>query len=186
MRWLAIFGLCGLSGCTLLPTTSAPEVRPALFETAPFALNGRISINNDGERHSAGLHWTHRENSDEFLLLTPLGLTAARVYRDEHNATLDDGDKHYQADNAEALMQQVLDWHVPLRGLHRWVLGLPDNDSQAQIIRDDRGRVSELLQDGWKIRYLHYAPDNLPTRLQLSHEHLTLILLIDQWQWNPH
>ena len=185
-RWLVFLGLCGLSGCALLSTSSAPGVRPAQFDTAPFAMNGRIAINNDGERHSAGLHWTHRENSDEFLLLTPLGLTAARVYRDEHNATLDDGDKHYQADNAEALMQQVLDWHFPLRGLHQWVLGLPDNDSHAQITRDNKGRISELLQDGWEIRYLRYAPDNLPARLQLSHEHLTLLLLIDQWQWNPH
>ena len=185
LRLLAFVGLCGLGGCALLPSPAAPNGRPAQVQDASFAINGRISINHDGERHSAGLHWTHRAQSDEILLLNPLGQTAARVYRDAHSATLDDGNRHYQADNAEALMQEVLDWHLPLRGLHQWVLGLPDDDSHAQITRDGNGRISELQQDGWDVRYLRYA-DSLPARLQLSREHLTLLLLIDQWQWNPH
>ena len=81
------------------------------------------------ERHSAGMHWTHRVQSDEILLLTPLGQTAARVYRDDRIATLDDGDKHYQDADAESLMQQVLGWHLPLAGLHQWVLGWRTADS---------------------------------------------------------
>jgi outer membrane lipoprotein LolB len=189
MRWLVILGLSWLSGCTLLTTPPAPEARPAQFETASFAMNGRISVNNYGVRHSAGLHWTHHGQSDEILLLTPLGQTAARVYRDERNATLDDGDKHYQADDAEALMEKVLGWYLPLRGLHQWVLGLPDTGSPVQIKRDSKGRISELFQDGWEVRYLRYADsraDSLPTRLQLSLEHLKVQLLIDEWQWNPH
>lgn len=189
MRWLVFLGLSMLSGCALLSPPPAPAARPAQLETAPFAMNGRISINHYGERRSAGLHWTHREQSDEVLLLTPLGQTAVRVYRDENNATLDDGDKHYQADNADALMEKVLGWHLPLRGLHQWVLGLPDTGSPVQIKRDSEGRISELLQDGWEVRYLRYADsraDSLPTRLQLSLEHLKVQLLIDEWQWNPH
>ena len=185
MRWLLLLGVYWLSGCALLPPPPATNAPPAQLETASFAMNGRISVNNYGERHSAGLHWTHREQSDEILLLTPLGQTAARVFRDDHNATLDDGDKHYQADNAEALMQTVLDWHLPLQGLHQWVLGLPLSGSSAQITRDSKGRISELLQDGWEVHYLRYAQDNLPARMQLTHEHLTLQLLIDGWQWNP-
>ena len=77
---------------------------------------------------------------------TPLGQTAVRVYRNNINATLDDGDKHYQADNADALMEKVLGWHLPLRGLHQWALGLPDTDSPAQIKRDSKGRISELMK----------------------------------------
>jgi outer membrane lipoprotein LolB len=185
IRWLIFLGLSLFGGCAHLPPVSAPHVRPAHPESASFAMNGRVSIDHYGERHSAGLHWTHRGQSDEVLLLTPLGQTAVRVYRNNISATLDDGDKHYRADNADALMEKVLGWHLPLRGLHQWVLGLADTGSPAQIKRDSRGRISELLQNDWEVHYLRYAPDGLPARLQLNHEHLTVRLLIDEWQWNP-
>ena len=77
--WLVFLGLVMLGGCTSLP--SAPVMRPAQPESASFAMNGRIAIKHQGERHSAGLHWTHSVRSDEILLLNPIGQTAARVYR---------------------------------------------------------------------------------------------------------
>ncbi len=189
MRWrLILIWLVMLSGCALMPSSPKPVARPAQSESAPFALNGRISIKHLETRQSIGLHWTHQAQSDEILLLTPLGQTAARVYRDTRNATLDDGGKHYQADNVESLMEQVLGWHLPLNGLHYWVLGMADTDSPAQIERAENGQISVLHQDGWEVRFLRYAdskPDSLPTRLQLSHEDLQVQLLVDEWQWNP-
>ena len=188
MRWLSVLLVSILSGCALLAPAPAPVARPAQPEIAAFALNGRISINHRGERHSAGLRWTHLAQSDEMLLLAPLGQTAARVYRDARQATLDDGGKHYQADDVEMLMQQVLHWHLPLSGLHHWVLGMADTSSPAKIERGADGRISVLHQDGWEVRYLRYAdtkPDSFPARLQLSHEGLQVQLLIDEWEWNP-
>ncbi len=175
-----------LGGCALLPPAPAPAARPAQPETASFALNGRISIDNLGTRQSAGLRWAHTAQSDELLLLAPLGQTAARVYRDAQNATLDDGDKQYRAANTELLMQQVLGWYLPLGGLHHWVLGLPATESPAQIEHDGAGRIAVLRQDGWEIRYLRYADnraDSLPTRLQLVRENLLMQLLIDEWEF---
>ena len=181
-----------LSGCALLPSAPAPVARPSQYESAPFALNGRISISHQEKHHSAGLRWTHRAHADEILLLTPLGQTAARVYsdtrRDARQATLDNDGKRYQADDVESLMEQVLGWHLPLGSLHHWVLGLPAADTPAHIERDTYGRITVLRQDGWKVRYLNYADDKtdaLPKRLQLSHEDLQVILLIDEWEWNP-
>ena len=185
MRWLVLLVLTLLGSCA---SSSTPVVRPAYPESAPFAMNGRISVEYDGKRNSAGLHWTHRQQSDEILLLTPLGQTAARVYRDDGHATLDQGGKHYQNVDTESLMQQVLGWHFPVNGLHHWVLGMVDPDSPAQIERDANGRISVLRQDGWELRYLRYAdskPDSLPARLQLNHEDLHILLLIDEWDWNP-
>lgn len=183
MRLLVLIWLGLLGGCALLP---APVLRPAQPETATFALNGRISVNHHGTRHSAGLRWTHKAQSDEILLLAPLGQTAARVYRDAQQATLDEGDKHYQADDVETLMQQVLHWHLPVTGLHHWVLGLPVAEIPAQIERDGKGQITLLRQDGWEVRYLRYAdtnPGGLPMRLQLSREDLQMQLLIDEWEF---
>lgn len=187
MRWRSVLLAGMLSGCALLPP--APAVRPAQPESASFGLNGRISVSYQGTRQSAGLRWTHTAQSDDILLLAPLGQTAARVHRDAHKATLDDGNKHYQADNAETLMQQVLGWYLPLGVLHHWVLGLAETGSPAQIERDGNGQITVLRQNGWEIRYLRYAAasnapeaDSLPTRLQLSRGDLQMQLLIDEWE----
>ncbi|BBJ00075.1 outer-membrane lipoprotein LolB [Ferrigenium kumadai] len=185
MRLIVLLWLALLSGCALLPTSPAPAARPAQPEAASFALNGRIAVRHNGTRHSAGLRWVHQAQSDEVLLLAPLGQTAARVYRDASGATLDDGGRHYQAGDAESLMQQVLGWQLPLNGLHHWVLGLPLAESQAQIERDAEGRITVLRQDGWEVRYQRYAgdrADSLPARLQLSRDNLQVQLLIDEWE----
>ena len=174
-----------LSGCSLLPTSPVPPVRPVQPDIASFALNGRVAVKHNGTRHSAGLRWVHQPQSDEVLLLTPLGQTAARVYRDAQNATLDDGDKHYQAGDAESLMQQTLGWHLPLSGLHHWVLALPMAESEAQIERDAGGRMTVLRQNGWEVRYLRYAGDavnSLPVRLELTRDALQMQLLTDEWE----
>ncbi|MDO8208369.1 MAG: lipoprotein insertase outer membrane protein LolB [Gallionella sp.] len=173
-----------LSGCAMQPP-SPP--RPVQLDAAPFAMNGRISVKHNGSRDSAGLRWTHQAQTDEILLLTPLGQTAARIYRDAKEATLDEGDKHYSDTDVESLMMQVLGWRLQLDGLHHWVLGLTAA-GDALVERDESGRMTVLHQDGWEVRYLKYADDkadSLPARMQLSRENLQLTLLIDEWEWNP-
>jgi outer membrane lipoprotein LolB len=177
-----------VGGCALQSYKPMPVERPTQSVSASFALNGRISIDHQGKHHSAGLRWTHRAYSDEILLFAPLGQTVARVYRDADKATLDDGDGHFQAEDAETLMAKVLGWHLPLNGLHHWVLGMADSAADVQVARDDLGRISVLYQAGWEVRYLRYAdtsPDSLPSSLQLNHEDLKMLLLIDEWEWNP-
>lgn len=184
MRLSFLLWLSLLSGCSLLPTSPVPAVRPVQPD-APFTLNGRVAVKHNGTRHSAGLRWVHQPQSDELLLLAPLGQTAARVYRDARSATLEDGDKRYQAGDVESLMQQVLGWHLPLSGLRHWVLALPAGESEAQIERDAKGRVAVLRQNGWEVRYLRYAGDaanSLPTRLELERDALQMQLLIDEWE----
>lgn len=177
-----------LGGCAALQPTPQPVARPAQAELAPFALNGRVSVNHQGNRHSAGLRWTHQPQADEVLLLSPLGQTAARIYSDARHTTLDDGDRHYENGSPEALMQQVLGWYLPLKGLHHWVLGLAETGSEAQIERNSNGQIAVLRQDGWVVSYLGFdgdRPDSLPKRMRMTHEDLQVQLLIDEWQWNP-
>ncbi len=181
--WLLMFLMLG--GCALQPVAITPQ--PARVESADFAMNGRISVRHDGSRDSAGLRWIHSAQTDEMLLLTPLGQTAVRIFRDDEQATLDDGDRHYQDADVESLMTQVLGWSLQLDALHRWVLGKAA-DGPALIERDEMGRLAVLRQDGWEVRYLAYAddrPDSLPKRLQLTRDKLQVMLLIDEWEWHP-
>ncbi|MFA6202279.1 MAG: lipoprotein insertase outer membrane protein LolB [Gallionella sp.] len=172
-----------LTGCATMP----PLSRPVQPEAVPFAMNGRISVKHNGARDSAGLRWTHQDTSDEILLLTPLGQTAARIYRDDAHATLDNGDKHYSDTDVESLMQQVLGWRLQLDHLHHWVLGLTV-PGDAMLERDTLGRLTVLRQDGWEVRYMAYSgdkADSLPVRMKLSRANLEILLLIDECEWNP-
>ena len=180
IRWLFVVLLLG--GCA----QQLPAVRPVHSEDVPFAMNGRISVKHQGARDSAGLRWIHQARNDEILLLTPLGQTAARIYRDDKQATLDDGDKHYQDVDVESLMMQVLGWRLQLDHLHHWVLGM-QAEGGAMVERDKQGRLTVLRQDGWEVRYLRYAddkPDSMPMRIELSRANLQILLLIDEWDWN--
>lgn len=177
-----LVALALLGGCAS-QSRVPPSAPPAQVESASFAMNGRISVEHNGERHSAGLRWTHLAQSDEVLLLNPLGQTAARVFRDDGHATLDDGSKHYQDVDVESLMEQVLGWHLPLDGLHHWVLGIADPATPAQTERAEDGRISALYQGGWEIKYQRYE-GTMPSRLLLTHEDLQVKLLIDEWDWS--
>lgn len=184
VRLLVLIGIIFLSGCASLGHRSP---LPAYPEFAPFSLNGRISISYRGERNSAGLHWNRQTQSDEILLLTPLGQTVARIASDAQHATLDQGEQHHEAQDIETLMTQVLGWHLPLSGLHYWVLGKAAGNSPAQIERDEQGRVSVLHQSGWAVRYLAYAeaaPESLPARMELIRDDLQVKLFIDEWDWD--
>lgn len=186
VRLLVLIGIIFLSGCASLRVHRVP-IPPTQLESAPFVLNGRIAVDYQGQRHSVGLHWAHQTQSDEILLLAPLGKTVARIASDAQHAMLDQGEQHHEAQDIETLMTQVLGWHLPLSGLHYWVLGKAAGNSPAQIERDEQGRVSVLHQSGWAVRYLAYAeaaPESLPARMELIRDDLQVKLFIDEWDWD--
>ncbi|RFC35002.1 MAG: outer membrane lipoprotein LolB [Candidatus Nitrotoga sp. SPKER] len=154
-------------------------------ERVHFVLSGRVAVKYDGNRSSSGVRWMHYAGADELLLLAPFGQTVARIRSDMRGAVLDMPFKHYAAQDADELTQQVLGWRLPLSGLRYWVLGLPAPKSVFGIEHDANGQVILLNQDGWAIRYTRYAaqtPDSLPLRIALQRDGLEIQLLIDEWE----
>lgn len=154
-------------------------------ENAPFTLSGRIAVKHGDDRSLSGVRWIHRAEEDEILLLAPLGQTVARIRSNVQGAALDMPFKHYVAQDAEELTQQMLGWRLPLTGLRYWVLALPAPESAVDMEHDANGQVAVLSQDGWVIRYTRYAAqatDSLPLHLALQREGLEIKLLIDEWK----
>ena len=180
----AVLVLALLSGCAF---NKAPQqqVRSGVGTNIPFAFNGRVATMHDGERSSAGVRWTHRGTEDEILLLAPLGKTMARIHGDGQTVSLEADGKFHVASDAESLTEQILGWHLPMSGMRYWVLALPAYGSQADIQRDEQGKISVMHQDGWEIRYQKYAgeeKDSLPMRMVLLRDGMELKLLIDEWE----
>ncbi len=182
-RWLWLLLLLWLTGCASTPVVLVPTAK-----VDAFVLTGRIAVQQGDKRQSAGLRWTHRAQSDTVDLLTPLGSTAARIYRDAQHATLQREQQVQAADTLEGLMQQVLGWYLPLTGLQDWVLARPMPGVAAEASRNASGQVDTLLQNGWRIRYSRYPntqAEALPIRMQLEYQDLRVTLLLDEWVWNP-
>jgi outer membrane lipoprotein LolB len=169
-----------LSACA---TTQTVVQRPAMTD-APFILNGRIAVIQTDRRDSAGLRWTHDADTDEVLLLAPLGQTMARITADAQGVALEAEGKTHTARDAESLTRQLLGWQLPLSGLRYWVAALPAPNGEFDSEQDKEGRMSVLYQQGWVIRYTRYTGagrDALPLRLSLQREGIEVLVLIDEW-----
>jgi len=150
-----------------------------------FELAGRIAVTYRDEATTGNIAWRHGAQSDEMLLTSPLGQGIARLARAGNEVTLTTQDgREFRAADAESLTEQALGFRLPLAGLTDWVRGRAAPQPATEPVRERRdaaGRLAELEQSGWKIRYLEYA-DALPSRLTLAYPGVELRLAISSWK----
>jgi outer membrane lipoprotein LolB len=175
--------------CLLLAGCATIEEQPA--SEAPvgeaFYLSGRLTVKYATGAASGRITWQHEAASDELLFLTPLGQGVASIVRRDAQVSLTTSEqKVYQAQDVEALTEQVLGWRLPFAGLPDWVRGRAAAGTPAQTRVDSAQRLSELRQSGWLVEYLDYqSGSGLPARLRLSREDVEIRLVIDQWRAAP-
>jgi outer membrane lipoprotein LolB len=152
-------------------------------QSAEFELAGRIAVTFRDEATSGNIAWRHGAASDELLLSSPLGHGMARIVRSGSEVTLTTQDgRETRAADAESLTEQALGFRLPLAGLADWVRGrAAAAPAPTRERRDAAGRLAELEQSGWTIRYLEYA-DARPSRLALNFPGLELRLAISEWK----
>jgi outer membrane lipoprotein LolB len=169
------------------PTCPTPPcARPVIND---WKLQGRISLTRGEQGWHAGLDWENHADRYRLLVSGPLGQGAMQLTGSAQGVTLVDADgKVYQAADAETLLQQVSGWQLPVSGLRYWVRGLPDPGSRFEQTLDAQGRLQQLNQSGWDIRYQRFTQlDGVewPSKLTLERDDLVLKLVIDQWRPGP-
>ncbi len=182
-----------LSGCATLPPATTPPPCPAppcVRATVPdWKLQGRISLIQGEQGWHAGLAWENHADRFRLQVSGPLGQGALQLTGTAQGVTLVDANgKVYVAADAESLLQQVSGWQLPVSGLRYWVRGLPDPDARFEQTLDGQGRVQQLNQSGWNIRYQRFMQVDgaeWPSKLTLERDDLVLKLVIDQWQPDP-
>ncbi len=153
-----------------------------------FGLIGRVSVRDERQGFSGGIHWQHTDTGDEILLLSPLGQTVAQIQSSAAGASLTTPEKKtYYAADIEHLTEQVLGWYLPLGGLQYWVQSMNSPTTRASLDRDSNGRVVAIWQDDWEITYTSYFPlghsqIERPKVLVLNRGDLRIRLVIDQWK----
>jgi len=165
-----------LAGCA-----SFHGVRDARIARDGFELVGRVAVRYGSDGASGRIAWKHSSATDELLITSPLGQGIARVTRRGGEVTLVTADqKEYWASDAELLTERVLGWRLPLAGLPDWVQGRADPARPAQLARDAQSRLSELMQDDWRVEYQEYEGER-PSKLRISRADLEIRLVVDQW-----
>lgn len=190
-RWLLLaLGLTLLAGCARVPsgtpvTWSAHHAAMAALEQWRF--EGKLGYHTAQEAGSARLAWVQRGPWTEVSLSGPFGAGSAHIQAGPEGAVLrQPGNADRHADSAEALSREVFGWVLPARELRDWVRGIPFRGAPVQRIAfDDRGRLGELRQSGWKLAFADYRETTagfLPGRIDAEDGQLRLRLVIKNWR----
>ena len=147
------------------PATPAPATSGTAATAAPteFILSGRVAAqyedyddNRKGELYGR-FDWVEEGGSIELTLIDPLGQALARIVSvttpaPRTTVTLRNGET-YSDRSPEALTRRTLGWSLPLSGMQHWLRGRAGPD--AEVRRDDQGRVVRIREAGWTISYEH-------------------------------
>ena len=173
-----------LGGCAAVPTSTVTA--PSQVELGDWQFNGRISLTRGEEGWHAGLVWQEHAGRYQLDVAGPLGQGAFQLSGDAEGVLLVDArERRFTARDADALLEHVTGWVLPVSGLRYWVRGVPAPGSEARASRDAQGRLTRLEQDGWDISYSRYqAVDGAdwPAKVRLQREDIVVRLIIDQWQ----
>jgi len=188
-RLAVIFLVMLLGGCTMVPQRDGgtPAYPGTLEDLDTWTATGRIHVRAEDESWQATLFWRQQEGAYRIRLIAPLGQGTLELQGDASGVVLRtaDGETHAAAD-AETLMRDTLGWGVPVAGMVHWMVGRADPRREVEAgVEDEAGRLVELRQAGWHIRYLDYqqaAGIALPRRLRLETERFSLHIVVSRWE----
>ncbi|XOV85859.1 MAG: lipoprotein insertase outer membrane protein LolB [Pseudomonadota bacterium] len=136
---------------------------------------GKLGVVAEQQRGSFGINWQQRGEDFEINLLGPLGISAARVYRQGPLVTLDvPGEPPVSAPDADALLYQSTGVALPVAPLRYWVRGKP---APGRFARTRTG----FIQAGWTVEYLGFE-QGLPTRMRVERPEVRLMLVVRAWE----
>lgn len=166
--------------------------RSATLLTWPgWGLTGRLGIDDGQDGGSGRLDWRTVKDSATLQFRGALGQGAWQLEIDPARALLELSDgRTRQAPDVDTLVRQEIGWEVPVSALAWWVRGMawPGNKAPDVLQLNDDGTPAVLEQLGWRVsydRYVDYAGERLPSRLQARQGDRQVKLAVSRWQGGP-
>lgn len=183
------------SGCATVREPELPTDPRAIWEQRQelllpvqnWTVIGRIAINSEKDSVNASLNWTQQGDVYRIRLSTRMGHGLVEIAGGPTGVSMRTSDNQtYIAPNADKLLVDTVGWRVPLAGLRYWMLGRTDPDVPvSSLTLDNLGRLDELEQSGWQIRYLRYQQVGdleLPTKVFLENAKLSTRVVVNSWE----
>lgn len=189
---VALFAVA-LSACATFPPARSPDPQAAwqarhisLARLSTWTVTGRVLIKAEERSWNATLFWVQRDGAYRIRLIAPLGQGTVQLSGGDGGVVLRTSNNQvFTAQDPQTLMLDTLGWSVPVDGLRYWMRGLDDPRTPAVVRLDARGRPETLEQAGWVIDYQRYAdgaPPELPTKLALANQALSVRILVSRWE----
>ena len=168
------------------PAEKWEQRKAELSEINDWFLNGRVAIINGVESWHLSMEWQRHDDRYILDLAGPLGAGHAQLTGTNEGVVLVDSDKNYfYADSPDRLLQEVTGVRMPVKSLLYWMRGIADGNVKTdKKVLDDYGRLAELQQDGWHVRfkrYIYVGKHELPQKIFIDGVDLKVKIFIDEW-----
>ena len=152
-----------------------------------WTITGRVAVQSGQEGWSATLHWDQDHDRYNMRFIAPLGQGTYELEGGpERVSLLTAENRTFNAEDPESLLLDNLGWSVPLHGLKYWVRGIPEPGvAHENLVLDDKGRMTDLQQSGWRISILRYMTQentDLPGKLFMSNDRFKLRIVVAGWK----
>jgi outer membrane lipoprotein LolB len=137
-----------------------------------FSISGRFTLTSGERRDHVRFQWEHATESDQVLLMSPLGQGVAQLTRDAQGVRLVRGAQSaVAADSLRQLAERLLGVALPLDQLADWMRGA-------------HGRL-DGSSEGWRVRVddVILLPERtVPRVLEISKGDIEVKLVVDTWE----
>ena len=138
-----------------------------------FSLSGRFLIKNAKDTYYGNFSWWRESGVEELDLNSPIGSTVAQIKIESGVASLLANNHVYTGANLGAIMQQQLDFSLPLNYLYYWIQGFKFPDYPVEYVL-----ANGFTQLGWNVEYLAWGENKLPQIIKCSRGDLVIKLVI--------
>lgn len=164
-------------GCAITPDSD-------LISKADWEISGKLGIREaQAQAQSAVLLFNWQQQDDRYLihLFNALGRLELTLSGNRHFARAERSDGHKaEAENAEALLQQLVGWSFPVSATRFWLQGQTAG-YENNIKHHDDNTLAGFTTPAWQVtldRYRAVDGKNLPHRIKLNRDDISVTLIV--------
>jgi len=189
LRLLALTLAAALGGChpaPRLPPADWRSHRDDVESRERWELGARIGLRAGGKGDSAFLDWRQDADAYRLALSGALGMGRLVLHGEASGVSWrdDSGTEHHHAD-ADALVEELWGWRIPLGALKYWVRGIPEPGVEFDQERFENGLAQRFRQAGWLVELADYRPVEglaLPRKVRISSDDAALTVAVHRWR----
>ncbi|WP_394131441.1 lipoprotein insertase outer membrane protein LolB [Shewanella maritima] len=178
-----------VQGCAIAPAPNFSAIDVTSVEQAKaWELQGKIAVRSATDKFSTNLYWFHQPLGDDLRLTTFIGTTLLTLKSNQQGAILEADGKTYQNDNAQALLDSMLQISIPLDSLPLWITGQANITDEIVSYNADgtiEALVSNDVNGTWQVAFTRWQQQSgtqVPRLITVKRNDVSIRIQTNQWQ----